>query len=90
MTRRALRGRPSIGPGLDRFDRRDEAVAMLGNRLDEARAGGVVAELPAERPDALGERLVGDGHAAPDLVVKARLGNQLALLPHQQCQRRSR
>ena len=84
MGRPDLRSRARFGPGLDRFDRRDEAVAMLGYRFDEARAGGVIAELPAQRLDALGERLVGDGHAAPDLVVKPRLGDELSLLAHEQ------
>jgi hypothetical protein len=84
VARQDLRSRALFRPGTDQFDRRDEAVAMLGYRFDEARAGGVVSQLPAQRLDALGQRLVGDGHAVPDLVVKPRLGDELSLLAHQQ------
>jgi len=59
---------------------------MLRHRLDEARTGGIVAELPAERLDALGERFVGDRHSAPHLVEEAVLGNQLTGFPHEQCE----
>ena len=69
------------------LDRRDEAVAVLGHRLDEARARGVVAELPSQRLDALGQRLVGDRHAAPHLVEEAVLRDEPARLAHQQRQR---
>jgi DHA2 family multidrug resistance protein len=70
-----------------RRDRRDEAVAVLGHRLDEARPPRVVAELPAQRPDALGQCLVGDRHAAPHLVHEALLRDQPALLADQQGER---
>ena len=49
---------------------------MLGHGLDEARVGRIVIELPAQGLDALGQRLVGDRDAAPDLVEEAVLGDQ--------------
>jgi hypothetical protein len=57
--------------------RRDEAVAMFRNGLDEARPCGVVAELPPQRLDALGERFVGDGDAAPHSSWKRSLETSL-------------
>ena len=73
----------SFGGMVNPADRRDEAVAVLGNRLDEARTGRIVAELLPECPDALCESLVSDGHASPDLPEEAVLGDELALLAHQ-------
>ena len=50
-------------------------------------ARGVVAELAAQGADALGQRLVGDRNAAPDLVHEAVLRDQPAGLPHEQDER---
>jgi len=69
---------------VDAIHRGDEAVAVLGHRLDEAWAGGVVAELAAEGAHALGQRLVGYRHAAPHFVEEAVLGDELPLLANQQ------
>jgi len=63
---------------------RHEAVAALRHRLDEARIVGPVAERPAQALDALGQRLVANGHAPPNLLEEAVLGDQPALLAHQQ------
>ena len=60
---------------------------MLGDGFDEARTRGIVAERAAERLDALGQRLVGDRHPAPDLVEEAILGDQLAGIADEQGQR---
>ena len=49
---------------------------MLGHGFDEARVGRIVIELPAQGLDALGQRLVGDRDAAPDLAEEAVLGDQ--------------
>ena len=65
----------------------DEAIAVLGHRLDEARIARLVAQRGPERADALGQRLVGDRHRAPDLFVEPVLGNQAACIPDQQRQR---
>ncbi len=59
---------------------------MLGNGLDEARPGGVVAELAAQRLDALGQRLVGDRDAAPHLGEETVLGHELAGIADEQGQ----
>ena len=66
------------------IDRSDEAITVLGHRLDKARAACTVAELPPQRTDTLGERLVGHWHAAPDLLEESILRDELALLAHQQ------
>ena len=74
-------------PGIARRNRRNEAIAMLRDGLDEARIGCVVAELPAEGLDALRQRLVRYRNSPPDLVEETGLGNEPALLAHQQYQR---
>ena len=43
----------------------------------------LVAKQAAEGADALGQRLVGDGHAAPDLFMKAVLRHERSGLCHQ-------
>ena len=68
------------------IDGGDETVAVLWHGLDEAGAGGVVAELAAQGADALGERFVGDRHATPHFVQEAVLGDQAPLFAHQQGQ----
>ena len=57
---------------------------MLGHGLDEARVGRIVIELPAQGLDALGQRLVGDRDAAPDLAEEAVLGDQPPSLADEQ------
>ena len=54
-------------------DGSNEAVAVLGDRFDETGPRGIVAELPAQGLDALGQRLVGDRNAAPYLVEESIL-----------------
>ena len=71
---------------INAIHRRDEAVTVLGHRLDEARAGGIVPELASQRPNALGERFVGDRDSTPHLVEEAILGDELALFADQQRQ----
>src|SRR4051794_2922966 len=66
---------------------RDESVAVLRHRFDEARVGGIVAKLPSERFDALRQCFVGDRHAAPYLREETVLRHQLALVGDQQCER---
>ncbi|HET9229742.1 MAG TPA: hypothetical protein VFO00_00550 [Vitreimonas sp.] len=72
---------------LDPLHRRNETIAMLRRCLDKAWARRVIAELLAQRLDALGQRLVRHRHAAPHLLQEAVLRHQLALLAHQQDQR---
>ena len=52
------------GQGLDG---RDVAIAGLGNRLDEPRLSGVVAQRLARIPDALHERIIGHRGVLPEL-----------------------
>ena len=75
------------GLPVDQLDRGDEPVAVLGHRLDETRVGGVVAELPAKRLDALGQRFVGHRNAAPHFVEETVLRHQFARLADQQPER---
>ena len=69
------------------LDRRNEAVAVLGHRLDEPRARHFVAERPAQRLDALRQCFVGHRHAAPDFIEEAVLGDEHAGVAHHQRQR---
>jgi len=57
---------------------------VAGHGLDEPRPRRVVPEAGAQGADALGQGLVGDRDAAPDLGVEAVLGDQPAVLADQQ------
>ena len=82
-----LRGGRSQGEILGRRHRCNEAIAVLGHRLDKPRLGRVVAQLPPDRPDALRQRFIGDRNAAPHLLQEAVLRDELAVLADQQRER---
>src|SRR4051794_10689345 len=70
--------------GAGPFGRGDESVAVLGHGLNEAWPRGIIAEPTAQCTDALGQRLVGHGHAAPDFIHEAVLSDELATIVEQQ------
>ena len=73
--------------GLFHCDFGQKAVAVLGYRLDIARAAGVIAQGPAQCTNALGQRFVGNRDAAPDLVHETGLRHQGSGIGDQQGKR---
>jgi hypothetical protein len=69
------------------LDVSNEPIAVLGHSLDEPGARHIITETLAKRLDALGQRLVGDWYAAPDLVEEALLGNEPAAFRNEQQER---
>jgi hypothetical protein len=65
----------------------DEAIPMLGDRLDVARPGGAVAEATPQDAHRLGDGFIGDRDAVPDAIHQLLLGDQVSCLrdEHREC-----